>query len=439
MQDLTAHANLGKGAVGGDLIVKSRQDTYQYDSKQQNISGSADIDFSGKLQNANINTGKQQLNAQYAQVTNQSGIISNTSNLNVQGQGKFTAGYLITDKDQNHTQFKQGIQTQDIENHLNYQGDALQVGVNLTPKPKNSQQDSTSNKTKHQLGLSGLGYGKIDPIHKTSITKSAITDQAGLSHISTDNFNSEDGQQALNPIISNDFTNQKSRLEKELGNQVMITTEFGREIPKQIGDYAQAKKIELLAQGNIEEAQKWTEGGVYRVALHTAMGALATGTAEGAFTTGGVAAAAPQIEKLEAILTEKLANDDSPESKHKAGQAAKAIISTALLTLGETSGLDASSTMMATNVEVNNRWLHNNEIEKIFGKDGAKLKQFAKEQDISYEEAWRAVLAQAYRNGDDNFREAHQTSATAKEKRLSEAAENFLRRNGFHIVATPQE
>ena len=43
------------GAVGGDLIVKSRQDTYQYDSKQQNIGGSADIDFSGKLQNANIN------------------------------------------------------------------------------------------------------------------------------------------------------------------------------------------------------------------------------------------------------------------------------------------------------------------------------------------------------------------------------------------------
>ena len=73
------------GTVGGDLIVKSRQDTYQYDSKQQNIGGSADIDFSGKLQNANINAGKQQLNAQYAQITNQSGIIANTSSLNVQG------------------------------------------------------------------------------------------------------------------------------------------------------------------------------------------------------------------------------------------------------------------------------------------------------------------------------------------------------------------
>jgi|GEM_PF-6168255 len=196
---------------------------------------------------------------------------------------------------------------------------------------------------------------------------------------------------------------------------------------------------ELTQEQKEAEIAKWDEGGVYRTALHTAMGLLATGTVEGAFATGGVAAAAPQIEKFEAILTEKLANDDSLESKHKAELAAKAIIGVTLLTAGETSGLDTSSTLMATNVEVNNRWLHDNEIEKIFGKDGAKLKQFAKEQDITYEEAWRAVLAQAYRNADDNFRKAHQTSATAKEKRLSEAAENFLRKNGFHIVATPQE
>ena len=78
-------------------------------------------------------------------------------------------------------------------------------------------------------------------------------------------------------------------MEKELGNQVTITTEFGREIPKQIGDYAQAKEIELLAQDNIEEAQKWAEGGVYRVAPHTAMGALDSGSLEGAASAGGTA------------------------------------------------------------------------------------------------------------------------------------------------------
>ena len=128
------------------------------------------------------------------------------------------------------------------------------MGVSLAPKSKSSQQDSTSNKIKHQLGLSGLGYGKIDPIHKTSITKSAITDQAGLSHISTDNFNSEDGQQALNPIINNDFTNQKSQLEKELGGQVTITAAFDGERRRLRSEYAKE------AEDRREEAKNLPDG-----------------------------------------------------------------------------------------------------------------------------------------------------------------------------------
>ncbi|OAV01461.1 MULTISPECIES: hypothetical protein [Moraxella] len=230
-------------------------------------------------------------------------------------------------------------------------------------------------------GQSGLGYGTITPAHKTSTTHSAITDQAGLSHINTANVNQAEVQNQLNPIITNDF--HQAQALKELNAQVVITTEFGKEAPKAVAEFSQYQQDAILSQlQNIEhlsdeqindilsEAAKWSEGGIYRVALHTAMGALATGTAEGAFATGGVAAAAPQIEKLEAILTEKLANDDSLESKHKAELAAKAIIGMTLLTAGETSGLDTSSTLMATNVEVNNRWLHDNEIEKIFGKDG---------------------------------------------------------------------
>ena len=243
-------------------------------------------------------------------------------------------------------------------------------------------------------GQSGLGYGKIDPVHKTSTTHTAITDQAGLSHINTKNFKQKEVQNQLNPIITNDFN--KEQVLTELGAQVVITTEFGKEAPKAVAKLADKQAFKLIQnldelnnkniditsdeyQNTIKEIDKWSEGGVYRTALHTAMGLLATGTVEGAFATGGVAAAAPQIEKFEAILTEKLANDDSLESKHKAELAAKAIIGVTLLTAGETSGLDTSSTLMATNVEVNNRWLHDNEIEKIFGKDGAKLKQFAKE------------------------------------------------------------
>lgn len=216
------------GNVAGDLIVKSRQDSYQYDSKQQNIGISADLDFSGKLQNAHINTGKERLNAKYAQVAHQSGIKANASDLQVQGQGQFFGGYLITDKDNNHSQFKKGIFTHDIKNYLNYQGDALQIGVVFNQNKPNSQ-----------LELSSLGYGKIAPVYKTSITSSAITDKAGIFGINTDNFTDKHFKHSLNPIIDNEFADQKDKFKQELNEQIIITNAFGQEAPKWVAEFSQ--------------------------------------------------------------------------------------------------------------------------------------------------------------------------------------------------------
>ena len=51
------------------------------------------------------------------------------------------------------------------------------------------------------------------------------------------------------------------------------------------------------ANALIQEAQKWAEGGVYRVALHTAMGALDSGSLEGATSAGGTAYVIPTIDE----------------------------------------------------------------------------------------------------------------------------------------------
>ncbi|SIS10664.1 hypothetical protein SAMN02745664_1443, partial [Moraxella cuniculi DSM 21768] len=83
----------------------------------------------------------------------------------------------------------------------------------------------------------------------------------------------------------------------ELNAQVVITTEFGKEAPKRIGDYAQNKELELRAQGNTEEANKWAEGGIYRIALHTITAALATGTIEGAVSAGTTAYTIPKLDE----------------------------------------------------------------------------------------------------------------------------------------------
>jgi len=292
------------GTVGKDLIVKSRQDTYQYNNNQTQVGGNLDVSFQGVPQSASINDGNTNANASYAQVTDQTGIKAKESTLSVQGQGKFTGGYLITDAGKNQTQFTQGIQTQDIQNYLNYEGDAISVGIGVA--------DTRSPNGKAKPALQGLGYGTITPAHKTSTTHTAITDQAGLSHINTKNFKQKEVQNQLNPIITNGF-NQAQAL-KELNAQVVITTEFSKEAPKAVAKFADKQAFKLIQnldelnnkniditsdeyQNTIKEIDKWSEGGVYRTALHTAMGLLATGTMEGGLSAGTTAYTIPKIDE----------------------------------------------------------------------------------------------------------------------------------------------
>ncbi len=51
------------------------------------------------------------------------------------------------------------------------------------------------------------------------------------------------------------------------------------------------------ANAIIQEAKKWAEGGVYRVALHTITAVLATGSIEGVVSAGGVAYSIPKIDQ----------------------------------------------------------------------------------------------------------------------------------------------
>ena len=242
------------GTVGKDLIVKSRQDTYQYNSNQTQVGGNLDVSFQGVPQSASINGSNTNANASYAQVTDQTGIKAKESTLSIQGQGKFTGGYLITDAGKNQTQFAQGIQTQDIQNHLNYEGDAISVGIGVA--------DTRSPNGKAKPALQGLGYGTITPAHKTSTTHTAITDQAGLSHINTKNFKQKEVQHELNPIITNDFN--KEQVLTELGAQVTITQAFDTErrairseFAKKAEDYR--KKAKDLADDNPRKTELETK------------------------------------------------------------------------------------------------------------------------------------------------------------------------------------
>ena len=139
---------------------------------------------------------------------------------------------------------------------------------------------------------------------------SGITGIAGSQDITTDNRAEYAG------ILENSF--DAGRVNEELGAQTQITQEFGKEAPKAVGDFANNRIKAIIADTTLSNAEKnaaiakWDEGGIYRVAAHTALGALGTGSVEGALTTG--AAAAPTLNNLQDKIAESLITSGMSES-----------------------------------------------------------------------------------------------------------------------------
>ena len=405
------------GHIDGAILAKSRPDTATYTGKQTNAGVSADIGFDGVPQSVSVNAGRSKVNADYAAVKEQTGIAMNSSDVVVAKASRFDGAYFTTaTPEDNQTVFKEGVTTTDIQNHMNYKGDAINVGLGAGI---NSETQKVS-----PPGISGIGYGK-DGDSQTSTTYSAVTGIAGKSDVTTANVGT------LNETLVNSF--DKDRVNAQTNAQVSVTQAFGQEAPKAVAEFSQNRINAIKADPNLTpdqklaEIKKWDEGGVYRVAMHTAIGALGGGTVESALVGGGVAAAAPLINDLEEKIARRLTEQGM--GKESAKSVAKSLTSFTLAGVGSTVGLETSSTATAINIDSNNRWLHESEIQKILANNGDKVRQFAKEQNITFEEAWRAILAQAYRNTDDQFRNNHTPKPGTKESTLAMAAEAFLRKN----------
>lgn len=273
-----------QGQIRGDVKIESLQDTYSYNSNQKSVGVNADIALKGAGSSVSVNGGKTNINADYKAVGEQSGIFTKDGGINLAVEGKTTliGGAITTTKAAqqagriNYTSLG-GITTQDIENTSRYKGDALSVGLSLgntTGKP--------------QANMNGLGYG-TDSDRQTSITRSGITGIAENSGITTDNRAEYAG------ILENSF--DATRVNEELAAQAQITKEFGKEAPKAVGDVSSYMQLKMIDKSDIDAADKWAEGGAYRVGLHTLVGAIATGRVEGAFASGTTAVSVPAVSR----------------------------------------------------------------------------------------------------------------------------------------------
>jgi len=275
------------------------------------------------------------------------------------------------------------------------------------------------------------GIGNYSGNNQTSITRSGISDIAGDQSVRT-------GDTSSAGTLVKDWNTEA--VIKNVQAQAQLTQQFNQNAAREIGTYAsnQTRKYEV-AQSLAQSAQRvlddasasaadksaaqtqlnaarqtmvseqetydhWKEGGDYRVALHTAAGALGGGVA-GAIGAGTSAALMPGIG--EAINGMGLPTP-----------VAQALGAVAAASIGGVAGGPAG-VASAYSIDINNRQLHPVEIAWI----QSNAKRFAQQMGISEEAAEKRLAQQAYRQlqlGVGDERDA--------------SAQNFLREAGNRLL-----
>ena len=236
---------LGQGIKldAASLTIESLQDTYAYKGEQQNVQAQVTIGygFSGSLSYS-----QSKIDADYASVTEQSGIKAGDDGyqVNVTGHTNLT-GALITSTQAAEDAGKNSFMTatlaaRNLANVSEYSGTAFGVGLGYADADANHALYGGKD-TKATFGKA-VGYGR-DSEHDASVTKSgintaniAVTDKDAqqartgqsveqtlasvATHITTDTAAEKSG------ALGNNF--DKDRVQKELDLQVRVTQEFDR-------------------------------------------------------------------------------------------------------------------------------------------------------------------------------------------------------------------
>jgi filamentous hemagglutinin len=383
--------------VKGNLNIESLQDSSTYNSRQQ----SAGVSVSGCVPPAcfgassvSASFSNAKASGDYASVVEQSGIQAGNGGFQVTvGGNTDLKGGVIASSEQAIQDGKNRLATatlttSDIQNHDRHDASGISLGVTLSgalgdqsskaARQNMNEADSKAvDNVKTGAGMMpGLGQvsGSQDSVTQSGISAGAIviadeqgqqaaTGKSGDQAVASLNRDVTAGQGTANALVKA-WNGQK--LMNDVQAQMVITSAALPRLANEIGNYARNKAAELRLQGNLEEAKKWDEGGVYRIAAHAALGAMGGGLS-GAAGAGAAAAAAPTLNDWQSAMERQL--KDAGLGDGAARSAAQLIAgSTAAVIGGAVGGGAGAST--ALNADANNRQLHPTE-EKII-RDNAK-------------------------------------------------------------------
>ena len=272
---------IGKGVSidAAELNIASLQDKAKYDSKQQNISGQVTVGYGAS---GSASYSKSKIKADYASVTEQSGIIAGDDGYQIKVKGNTDLkGAIITSASAAEAAGKNSLITgsltsSDIKNHSDYSGSSIGIDVSgsiSASKPERSQsdkKDNTNNKDSNNNNTdsdkkwsdsnnTSLGLGH-DSDHDSSTTHSGIntsniiiTDETAqqqktgktvaeaIAAIHTDTSSEDYAGKA--GYLANNF--DKEKVLNELNIQVEVTKEFRQNSLGLINSYIDSRQAEL--------------------------------------------------------------------------------------------------------------------------------------------------------------------------------------------------
>ncbi|ROV53655.1 hypothetical protein EGS38_11800, partial [Neisseria chenwenguii] len=193
--------------------------------------------------------------------------------------------------------------------------------------------------------------------------------------------------------------------------KTLARTSDGTERTKLVQTIRQAD--EYLA-ANKTAYEIWKEGGIGRAALQAGVGGLMTGNASGALAGGTTSLAAPYLN----TAAEKLGSAGGTLLNTVGGAA-----------IGYAVGGNVGAATAGANVDWHNRQLHDSEIRKI--KNIAA--QFAKEQNITEQQATDRLMTEAMRLVDKAYADKYAQDDTAAEAFLRKNTDNFIA-DGKHFT-----
>ncbi|WP_144372139.1 hemagglutinin repeat-containing protein [Vogesella urethralis] len=210
LQGTVASGQRVTGDIGGQLRIDSLQDSSRYDSRQQNAGVS--IAAGTGSASGSISAGNTRIDSDYLNVAEQSGLKAGDGGfqLTVKGDTPLSGGVIASS---------------DV---------AVQAGVNRLDTTATHLSD-----LHNQASYKASGYSVNVGVSSGKPSGSAASDtRAGISGIAgNSSVRSGDAETG----IANPFDAQ--RVAANVGAQVAITAEFGRQAPRAWADFAQAQSM----------------------------------------------------------------------------------------------------------------------------------------------------------------------------------------------------